>query len=140
MSTQTLAAAHRYLRRGWAPISIPLGQKAPILKDRPHARFDAEELSGHFARAQNIGILLGDPSGGLTDIDLDTPEAVVLAPRILPASGAIFGRRQLPAFLAKSKRPFLNCSICGARAFFNGRQSIRLLQKRMKLTTELQDR
>jgi hypothetical protein len=137
MSTQTLAAAHQYLRRGWASIPIRLGQKAPIL---PHARFDAEELSGHFASAQSIGILLGDPSGRLTDIDLDTPEAVVLAPRILLATGAIFGRRRVTVFLAKSKRPFLNCSICGARAFFNGRQSIRLLQKRMKLTTELQDR
>jgi DNA-directed RNA polymerase subunit RPC12/RpoP len=48
-------------------------------------------------------------------------------------------RRQVTVFLAKSKRPFLNCSICGARIFFNGRQSIRLLQKRMKPITELQD-
>ena len=45
----------------------------------------------------NIGILLGEPSGGLVDIDLDSWEAVALADLFLPATNAIFGRKSAPA-------------------------------------------
>src|SRR5260370_1189416 len=36
-------------------------------------------------------------SSGLTDIDLDCPEAIALAPYILPATDAVFGRQSKPA-------------------------------------------
>jgi hypothetical protein len=43
----------------------------------------------------NIGILNGEPSGGIVDIDLDCQEAIVLAPSFL--SGTItFGRASKP--------------------------------------------
>src|SRR5262249_20789517 len=41
---------------------------------------------------QNVGVLLGEPSGGLIDIDLDCREAVELAASLLPHTGAVFGR------------------------------------------------
>jgi replicative DNA helicase len=41
--------------------------------------------------------LLGEPSGGLVDVDLDCAAAVRLAPVFLPATGAVFGRLSAPA-------------------------------------------
>jgi hypothetical protein len=41
---------------------------------------------------QNVGVVLGVSSGGLTDIDLDCREAVAIAPYVLPRTGAVFGR------------------------------------------------
>ena len=35
-------------------------------------------------------------------------------------------------FLTKTNRPFISCGFCSARIFFNGRESIRLLKKRMQ--------
>ena len=43
----------------------------------------------------NLGVLLGEPSGGLVDIDLDIPEAALVAEVIWP-SGPTFGRRSNP--------------------------------------------
>ncbi len=37
-------------------------------------------------RLLNLGIILGEASGWLTDVDLDTPEAIAAAPWILPAT------------------------------------------------------
>jgi hypothetical protein len=39
---------------------------------------------------------------------------------------------EVAVFLTKTNRPFLNCSFCLARIFYNGRESMRLLRKRMK--------
>jgi hypothetical protein len=44
----------------------------------------------------NVGVLLGAPSGGLIDIDLDCPEALRLAAKFLPATRC-FGRRSKPS-------------------------------------------
>ena len=57
----------------------------------------AEDLPRVFRDAEmNIGVKLGDVSGGLVDIDLDCPEAVELAEDYLPSTGAIFGRPGKP--------------------------------------------
>jgi hypothetical protein len=45
-----------------------------------------------FHRAGNIGLLLGEPSGHLVDVDLDCPEARDLADRFLPPTDATTGR------------------------------------------------
>ena len=47
-------------------------------------------------KPQNIGVLLGNKSNDLTDIDLDSPEAVKLADFFLPETEAIFGRDGKP--------------------------------------------
>src|SRR5262249_40305373 len=47
--------------------------------------------------AQNLGIQLGEVSGGLADVDLDTMTAIGFAPEFLPATNAVFGRKSKPA-------------------------------------------
>jgi len=90
---RALEAALDYETRGWAVIPIPWKSKAPSIKGWPKLHLTPEEIKEHFkAGNSNLGILLGEPSAGLIDIDLDAPEAVFLAPVILPDSGMIFGR------------------------------------------------
>jgi P4 family phage/plasmid primase-like protien len=54
-------------------------------------------LLKHFAgRQTNVGVLLGEPSGWLIDIDLDHPRAVELAAQFLPSTPAVSGRPGKP--------------------------------------------
>src|SRR5882724_3884070 len=67
-----LTAALDYLRRGWQPIPVPHRSKKPALKGWPDLRLTAADLARHFnGQPSNLGILLGEPSGGLVDADLD---------------------------------------------------------------------
>jgi DNA-directed RNA polymerase subunit RPC12/RpoP len=38
---------------------------------------------------------------------------------------------EISVFLTKTNRPFLNCSFCSVRIFYNGRESMRLLKRKM---------
>ena len=90
-------AAQAWIEKGRAVIPIPLGQKAPVLRNWQALRVTTDTLEEYFnGEAQNIGLLLGEPSGGLVDIDLDTDEAVVAAPYFLPPT-FIYGRGNRPA-------------------------------------------
>ncbi len=89
----SLALALNYIGRGWAPIPIAHCSKAPSLTDWPALRVTADQATEYFSGGpQNVGVVLGEPSAGLTDIDLDTPEAVALAPHFLPET-CTFGRK-----------------------------------------------
>jgi putative DNA primase/helicase len=56
-----------------------------------------DDLPRHFNCApQNIGVLLGEPSGWLIDVDLDHPLAVELAAQYLPPTILRFGRASKP--------------------------------------------
>lgn len=97
MSRTTGEAAEYYLSRGWAPIPVPPGEKAPKLKGWPDLRITKESLSHHFNETpQNIGVLLGEPSEGLIDVDLDSPEAIMLVTQFLPPTECRFGRASTP--------------------------------------------
>ena len=88
-----LDIALAFTNRGWSPVPIPRGEKGPTATGWPHLRITAATANQHFnGAAANIGVILGDASQGLTDVDLDCDEAVVLAPYVLPKTGAIFGR------------------------------------------------
>ncbi len=90
-------AAADYVTRGWAPIPVPWGTKAPTLHGWPELRLTPQTLKDYFnGDRQNIGVLLGQPSGGLVDVDLDCPEAVVAARHLLPDTGGVFGREGNP--------------------------------------------
>jgi putative DNA primase/helicase len=85
--------ARAYLSRGWRVIPVPFQSKKPTITGWPALRLDEGDLAQLFnGQPSNIGTLLGEPSGGLTDVDLDCPEAVRLAPRFLPMSRSLFGR------------------------------------------------
>lgn len=93
-----LTNASDYLQRGWAPVPIPIATKAPVIREWQKLRVTKETIGQYFnGTRQNIGILLGEPFGGLVDIDLDCPEAVIAARRLLPNSGAVFGRDGNPS-------------------------------------------
>lgn len=92
-----LEVARNYLARDWQPVPVPYREKAPVIKGWQNLRLGEDDLGLHFNGAlQNVGILLGDPSGGLVDTDLDMPEALMLAPQFLPGTSAIFGRAGKP--------------------------------------------
>ncbi|MCC6444309.1 MAG: bifunctional DNA primase/polymerase [Armatimonadetes bacterium] len=92
------AAAQRYLRRGWLPIPVPFRQKRPVLKGWQALRLAEATLERYFRVSEmNIGVLLGEPSGNLADVDLDCEAARRLAGRFLPPTGAVFGRPGNPS-------------------------------------------
>jgi len=83
----------QYIDAGYALTPIAPGEKSPIFKDWPHQDFSLDELRLLFAKQPyNIGVRLGDASGNLVDVDLDSPEALAIADRFLPPTPAVFGR------------------------------------------------
>ncbi|HEU4711934.1 MAG TPA: phage/plasmid primase, P4 family [Pyrinomonadaceae bacterium] len=89
--------ARSYLHQGWMPLPVPFRSKNPAFKDWQKFRVSEAELPKYFnGEQQNIGVLLGQASSNLIDIDLDCDEAIVLAPSFLPATTAIFGRETRP--------------------------------------------
>lgn len=91
-----LEVATVYVRKGWAPTPVLYQDKKATLKGWTDTRFQENDLPKHFnGKAQNIGIVLGDLSNGLVDVDLDCPEAVVAANLLLPKT-CTFGRAGNP--------------------------------------------
>jgi hypothetical protein len=91
--TAPLDIAQGYLARGWFPVPIAYREKGPKIPGWQNLRLTAAELPQYFnGHPANIGVLLGEPSGGLADVDLDCEETVRLARSILPETIA-FGRR-----------------------------------------------
>jgi DNA polymerase I-like protein with 3'-5' exonuclease and polymerase domains len=89
------AAASYYRTRGYIPIPLPARSKKPSLDDWPNLRPTEEDLDRLFpvGAELNLGLLLGEPSGGLLDVDLDCDEAVAAAPHLLPLTGMVSGRK-----------------------------------------------
>jgi hypothetical protein len=80
-----LRAAERYVGRGFAVVPVPHRKKGPTLEGWEGLRLTTDELPEHFnGKPQNIGLVLGEPSGGLVDVDHDVPEAAKIAGRFLP--------------------------------------------------------
>jgi hypothetical protein len=77
-------AAQRYIARGAAVIPVPAGEKDPDREEWPNMRITTEEIPHYWNNGQNVGLLTGEPSGWLVDVDLDVPEAVEIAGRFLP--------------------------------------------------------
>jgi hypothetical protein len=92
--TSEVDAAGYYLARRLAPVPL-LGRTKKVTFDGwPEYRADPDDL-GRFA-GNNLGLLLGGPSNGTYDVDLDCPEAVAAADVLLPATGLVFGRKTAP--------------------------------------------
>ncbi len=97
MSSPNLEAALDYRRRDWMPVPVYPKEKRPIGEGWQNLRLDESNIPQHFNDGQNVGVLLGEPSGGLVDIDLDCEEAIALADVFLPPTGAVFGRSGRPS-------------------------------------------
>ena len=87
-------AAQAYYERGWKPVPIDRNTKKASGKGWQKRPYDPRQFNGN---AQNVGVQLGVVSGGLADVDLDCAEAIALAPKFLPPTDAIFGRKSKPA-------------------------------------------
>src|SRR5262245_38091395 len=87
-------AARDYHERGWKPVPIDRQTKRASGKEWQKRAYDPKQFRGN---AQNVGVQLGVVSGGLADVDLDCAEAIALAPKFLPPTDAIFGRKSKPA-------------------------------------------
>jgi hypothetical protein len=92
----TLQIAINYIRRDWRVVPIPLGTKAPKINGWTSLHITEDQAPQYFDRDCNIGVILGQSSGGLADDDIDCPEANSLADKILPATPSIFGRKSKP--------------------------------------------
>jgi hypothetical protein len=102
-----LEIALDYIERGWSPVPIPHREKGPVIKGWQKLRITAETAPEYFnGKPQNIGVITGDASGDLVDIDLDCPEALQLAHYFLPPT-AVFGRKSTPRshWLYKCQNP-----------------------------------
>src|SRR5688572_27533208 len=87
-----LEAAREYVRRGWCVVPIPFKQKRAVIKGWEQLRLTDDDLPAYFDQPANIGIILGEPSNWLIDVDLDCPEAIELAEQYLPPTSAKSGR------------------------------------------------
>jgi len=93
---ETHRYAQRYASRGLAVVPIPVGQKSPVLRSWQRLRIEPEKVADYFnGNALNIGILLGEPSGGVVEVDCDVQEAVAAAPYFLSKT-ARSGRESSP--------------------------------------------
>jgi hypothetical protein len=88
-----LEAAIDYTCRGVRV--TPLNGKKPTLDGWPSRMLDEEDLPRYFNNGQNVGGLLGEPSGGLVDVDLDMVQAVAAADVLLPET-LEYGRKGNP--------------------------------------------
>jgi hypothetical protein len=93
----SLDMAQEYLRRGWQPVPLPYGEKAPKQKDWQKLPITLANVADYFEQSQDVGLQLGMRSSGLTDVDIDCPEALALADALPPKTGAIFGRASKPS-------------------------------------------
>jgi Bifunctional DNA primase/polymerase, N-terminal len=117
-----LEIALEYIARGWSPIPIPYKGKAPLDKGWPSWRITKDTAHQWFnGEAQNVGVRLGELSGGLADVDLDSIEAVSAGP--CPghcASGVLPSREAIgsisPTFTKPKIKPRSNSSLQQAAA------------------------
>ena len=92
-----LDVARRCISRGWNPVPVPFRKKAPIDIEWQKRVITEDNVAEYFnGKQQNVGVVLGPTSRGLTDVDLDCNEAVEIAADLLPKTGAIFGRASKP--------------------------------------------
>jgi hypothetical protein len=92
--TAALDIALDYIGRGWNPVPVDFRSKKPSAGPGWQLiRITADNAAKHFNGAkQNIGIQMGPVSGGLADGDMDTKEAIAIAPYFMPRTKCIFGR------------------------------------------------
>ncbi len=98
MSTPTpLDHAASLLAKGLLPIPVPFREKGSKTTGWPSLRLTAQDLPQFFSDSpSNVGVLLGEPSGWIVDVDLDLPIALELADAHLPPTGMTWGRASRP--------------------------------------------
>ena len=88
----TLEWARQYHALGFAPIPVPPREKAPRIPHWQNLIIPESRLPQYFSNGSNIGLLNGQPSNWIIDIDIDSSIALKLASNFLPATEMIHGR------------------------------------------------
>ncbi len=89
---QLIDRSQAYLDNGWRLVPIKARDKKPAVSSNwQNMRLTLEQLKPMLNEDSNLGVLLGGPSNGLVDVDLDCHEAAVLADLFLRPSW-VFGR------------------------------------------------
>ncbi|MBA2277159.1 MAG: bifunctional DNA primase/polymerase, partial [Chloroflexia bacterium] len=93
-----LDAALACRERGWVAIPLMPNAKRPVDNNWQRTMLaDADAVANRFSNpSHNIGVVLGEASGGLIDADLDCDKTERMAPAFLPTTDAIFGRPAKP--------------------------------------------
>jgi len=97
-SNNSTRAAVEALQRGYMAIPIRAGAKNPHISGWTHVQWEStDQVRSAFEGfavdgATNVGLLLGKPSGGLIDVDLDHPKALRLRDHLLPPTPMMTGR------------------------------------------------
>ena len=82
-------AAAYYLQLGMIPVPVAFRGKEPVHRAWQESRPTPADLDCLFPNGArlNLGLMLGAPSGGLVDVDLDSDQALSAAAELLPATG-----------------------------------------------------
>lgn len=72
-STDVLTVAEALTNEGTCVIPIPNGEKAPRTPGWQKLRLVVADLHDSISSKNNLGVLLGEPSNGLVDVDIDHP-------------------------------------------------------------------
>jgi hypothetical protein len=92
-----LEAARAFVQRGFSPIPVPFRTKSPRLPEWQKLRLIEEQLLEYFTQEpQNIGLLCGEPSHGLANVDCDCEEVIAAARFFLPETQMRSGRKSKP--------------------------------------------
>lgn len=100
---EVLATAVKGHRAGWTPIPIQANGKRPATPGWTKLKFEtSEEVKARFTEwaeegHTNVGVLLGERSSNLVDIDLDHPMVNRLKRYFLPPTDMVTGRPGNPA-------------------------------------------
>jgi hypothetical protein len=93
-----LSEARNAYALGATLIPVPFKSKKPVIENWSKRGYSLDQIESHIdnnSGETNLGILLGEASNGIIDIDLDCPEAIALAPNFLLETRT-FGRQSKP--------------------------------------------
>ena len=99
--TQTHAI--NYIENGWEPVRLPTGQKFTTTSWKEPSAWDEDKALHVFSKPSNIGVILGERSSFLVDLDFDCHEAAHFAQFVL-------GR--LPSFGRASSKSSHRVVVC----------------------------
>lgn len=93
-TADVVAEALALVGEGRAVVDVHAAGKRPVGKGWERRRYSADDVRRVWGAspAPSLGILLGEPSGWLVDVDLDAEEARRIAERVLPATHRWHGR------------------------------------------------
>jgi predicted P-loop ATPase len=92
-----LDAAGQWAEEGYFVVPIAHREKKPVIDGWQNLKLRPEDLLKYFGSfAQNVGLLLGEPHG-ITDIDLDSHDAMQLWQVFAPPTTCVFGHQSKPS-------------------------------------------